>query len=175
MKKWITIGIGCILAVSSYSKEYPNILLITADDMNWNSVGVYNSTVAGTTPNIDRLASQGMKFDYAYVQIALCTPSRQVMLSGNHSHQTMTRCFTEIERVGPTLPDILKQNGYFIANINKQQNYYDWDKAINEDETGKGRDIPFQKLTVAGIIEEAKEKPWFIMMNFNDPHRPFYE
>lgn len=175
MKRFITIVIGCILAVSSYSKEYPNILLITADDMNWNSVGVYNSTVAGTTPNIDKLASQGMKFDYAYVQIALCTPSRQVMLSGNHSHQTMTRCFTEIERVGPTLPDLLKQNGYFIANINKEQDFYDWDKAINENESGQGRDIPFQKRAVEAIMEEAGGKPWFIMMNFNDPHRPFYE
>lgn len=175
MNKWtgIKVAIGCMLVHVSYAQERPNILLITADDMNWNSVGVYNSTVACTTPNIDKLACKGMKFDYAYVPIALCTPSRQVMLSGNHSHQTMTRCFTEIERVGPTLPDILKQNGYFIANINKQQDFYDWDKAITEDESGRGRDIPFQKRAVAGIIEEAKENPWFIMMNFNDPHRSF--
>jgi N-sulfoglucosamine sulfohydrolase len=175
MNKWsgIKVAIGCMLVHGSYAQERPNILLITADDMNWNSVGVYNSTVAGSTPNIDRLASQGMKFDYAYVPIALSTPSRQVMLSGNHSHQTMTRCFTEIERVGPTLPDILKQNGYFIANINKQQDFYDWDIAITENESGRGRDIPFQKRAVAGIIEEAKENPWFIMMNFNDPHRSF--
>ena len=151
-----------------------NILLITADDMNWNSVGVYNSTLARTTPNIDKLAGEGMRFDYAYVQMAMCTPSRQVMLSGNHSHQTMTRGFTEIERLGPALPDILKANGYYIANINKEQDFYEWDRALTEDSTGSGRDIPYQGKAVAGIISDAGEKPWFIMMNFNDPHRPFH-
>jgi N-sulfoglucosamine sulfohydrolase len=174
VKKVITL-IGLFLFLNSTAEDHPNILLITADDMNWNSVGVYNSTIAGTTPNIDKLASQGMKFDYAYVQMAMCTPSRQVMLSGSHSHQTMTRGFTEIERVGPALPDILKQNGgYFIANINKEQDFYDWDVALTENETASGRDIPYQKKAVAGIINEAGNKPWFIMMNFNDPHRPFY-
>ena len=131
----------------------PNILLITADDMSWDSVGVYGCPVEEITPNIDRLASEGIQFDYGYVQIAICTPSRQVMLSGSHSHQTMTRCFTELERVGPALPDVLKQNGYHIANINKQQDFYDWDTAIKETESGFGRDIPFHSETVSGIIE----------------------
>jgi len=159
VKKVITL-IGLFLFLNSTAEDRPNILLITADDMNWNSVGAYNSTVAGTTPNIDKLATQGMKFDYAYVQMAMCTPSRQVMLSGSHSHQTMTRGFTEIERVGPALPDILKQNGgYFIANINKEQDFYDWDVALTENETASGRDIPYQKKAVAGIINEAGNKP----------------
>ncbi len=174
MKKWILCFLACISMYSTFAKERPNILLITADDMNWNSVGVYNSTVAGTTPHIDRFATEGMKFDYAYVQMAMCTPSRQVMLSGNHSHQTKTRGFTEIERLGPALPDILKENGYFIANLNKEQDFYDWDIAFTEDSTGVGRDIPYQEKAISGIIENAGEKPWFIMMNFNDPHRPFH-
>ena len=168
-------SLGLIMAVHVMVAQGPNILLITADDMNWNSVGVYNSTVAATTPNIDRLASEGMRFDYAYVQMAMCTPSRTVMLSGNHSHQTMTRGFTEIERLGPALPDILKAKGYYIANLNKEQDFYEWDKTYTEDETGVGRNIPYQKKAVAGIIRDAGEKPWFIMMNFNDPHRPFHQ
>lgn len=61
-----------------------NILLITADDLNWDSVGSYGCPVQDITPNIDRLASQGIQFDYGYVNIAICTPSRQVMLSGLH-------------------------------------------------------------------------------------------
>ena len=77
---------------------HPNILLITADDMNWDSVGVYGCPVEATTPHIDKLASEEIQFDYAYVQIAVCTPSRQVMLSGSHSHQTMTRCFMAASR-----------------------------------------------------------------------------
>ncbi len=167
-------GLASLLVGGSALAERPNILLITADDLSWDSVGVYGCPVEETTPNIDRLASEGIQFDYGYVQIAICTPSRQVMLSGSHSHQTMTRCFTEMERVGPTLPDVLKQNGYHIANINKQQNHYDWDTAIKETESGFGRDIPFHGEAVRGVIETAGEKPWFVMANFNDPHRPFH-
>lgn len=54
---------GC--ASNAEEASFPNILLITADDMNWNSVGVYSSTLAETTPNIDRLAGEGYRFDYA--------------------------------------------------------------------------------------------------------------
>jgi N-sulfoglucosamine sulfohydrolase len=124
-------GLASLLVAGVALAERPNILLITADDLSWDSVGVYGCPVEETTPNIDRLASEGIQFDYGYVQIAICTPSRQVMLSGSHSHQTMTRCFTEMERVGPTLPDVLKQNGYHIANINKRQNHYEWDTTID--------------------------------------------
>tara|TARA_B100000809_G_scaffold264243_1_gene319559 strand:- start:14099 stop:15610 length:1512 start_codon:yes stop_codon:yes gene_type:complete len=169
----VAVFIGTIQGVQSQKK--PNILLITADDMNWDSVGVYNSTVADITPNIDRLASEGFRFDYAFVPLAMCTPSRQIMLSGNHSHQTMTRGFTELERRGAALPDILKSSGYYIANINKEQDYYDWDKAVTEVETNKGRNIPANVKAVKSIIKASGKKPWFIMMNFNDPHRPFYE
>jgi N-sulfoglucosamine sulfohydrolase len=169
------LGIFCLTPASVLAR--PNILLITADDMHWDSVGVYGCPVAATTPNIDRLAADGFRFHYAYVPISLCTPSRQVMLSGNHSHQTQTREFTELERVGPALPDLLKQNGYYLANLNKQQDYYEWDTAITEDESGFGRDVPFFKRAVGGIIATAKRKnqPWFIMANSNDPHRPFYD
>jgi N-sulfoglucosamine sulfohydrolase len=72
------------------------------------------------------------------------------------------------------LPDVLKQNGYHIANINKRQNHYEWDTTIDESESGFGRDIPFHGEAVRGIIETTGENPWFIMANFNDPHRPFH-
>ena len=73
----------------SHANPRPNILFMTADDMHWDSVGVYRSPVRGISPNLDRLAKEGILFRHAFVQIAICTPSRQVMLSGNHSHQTL--------------------------------------------------------------------------------------
>lgn len=152
----------------------PNILLITADDMNWDSVGVYGCPVANITPHIDALAAQGMQFDYAYVNIAICTPSRQVMLTGSHSHQTMTRGFTNVERIGPTLPDVLTQHGYFTAQVNKQQSVYDWNVSINEADTDFGRNVGRQGALARQIIENAATKPWFLVYNLNDPHRPFH-
>jgi N-sulfoglucosamine sulfohydrolase len=181
-KPWIARTLAvfgiCLVSLMPFSvSARPNILLITADDMHWDSVGAYGCPVSATTPNIDRLAAEGFRFQYAYVPISLCTPSRQVMLSGNHSHQTQTREFTELERVGPALPDLLKAQGYYLANLNKQQDYYEWDTAITEDESGFGRDVPFFKKAVNEIIGTAKSKnqPWFIMANSNDPHRPFYD
>jgi len=149
----------------SQANPRPNILFMTADDMHWDSVGVYQSPVKGITPHLDRLAKQGFMFRHAYVQIAICTPSRQVMLSGNHSHQTITRCFTPVERIGPTLPDVLKENSYYLANINKRQNHYPWDTRIDEEESACGRDVSFYNEALTRIIKEARgrNKPFFII------------
>lgn len=56
---------------SSYASPRPNILFMTADDMHWDSVGVYQSPVKGITPHLDRLAGEGFMFRHAYVQIAI--------------------------------------------------------------------------------------------------------
>ena len=154
----------------------PNILLITTDDMNWDSVGVYGCPVEETTPHIDQLARQGMQFDYGFVNIAVCTPSRHVILSGSHSHQTMTRGFTKIERVGPAIPDVLKENGYYTVEVNKQQEVYEWDRTVHEIHTGYGRDISFHQAFMPQVIQTAADanKPWFVVYNLNDPHRPYF-
>ena len=60
-----------------------NILLFTADDMNFDSSGVYGGPVKDLTPHIDGLAAQGLRFEYAYTTVAVCQPSRQVMLTGS--------------------------------------------------------------------------------------------
>ena len=70
------------------SKVKPNVLLITVDDMNYNSVGVFGAVVPGTTPNIDKLASQGMRFENAHVTIAVCQPSRGVLATGMYPHRS---------------------------------------------------------------------------------------
>jgi len=69
----------------SAAESRPNILFIVSDDHATRAVSAYgNSLVA--TPNIDRIAKNGMRFDRAYVGNALCGPSRATMLTGMHSH-----------------------------------------------------------------------------------------
>ena len=53
-----------------------SILLITVDDMNWDSVGVYGAALPNLTPNIDALAAEGLRFENAHVTIAICQPTR---------------------------------------------------------------------------------------------------
>ena len=60
----------------------PNILFITADDMNWDSPGCFGGRTPDITPHIDRLAGEGMRFKQAHVTIAVCTPCRSVLLTG---------------------------------------------------------------------------------------------
>ena len=66
-------------------KERPNILLIMADDMGWSDIGCYGGEI--DTPNLDRLAEQGMRFTQFY-NTAKCFPTRAALLTGLYSHQT---------------------------------------------------------------------------------------
>ncbi len=65
----------------------PNIVLIIADDMNWNDCGAYGHPRI-RTPNIDRLAANGMRFNHAYLTASSCSPSRSSIITGKYPHNT---------------------------------------------------------------------------------------
>jgi hypothetical protein len=71
--------------------DRPNILPLTVDDMSADSVGVFGSKLAGTTPNMDKLASQSLRFADAHVTVGNCMPCRNVLLSGLYSHNNKTK------------------------------------------------------------------------------------
>ena len=79
-----------ILCVNSCAVREPdqpvNFLLITADDLEWSSVGVYGSQVENITPSIDKLAAEGLRFTNAHVNIAVCQPGRQSLMTGRYPH-----------------------------------------------------------------------------------------
>ena len=64
----------------------PNIVLILADDLGWSDLGCYGADLH-ETPNLDRLAQQGMRFTDAYA-MSVCTPSRAALLTGQHAHNS---------------------------------------------------------------------------------------
>ena len=67
--------------------ERPNIILIIADDMNWNDCGAYGHPSI-RTPNIDSLARDGLKFNHAYLTVSSCSPSRSSIITGKYPHNT---------------------------------------------------------------------------------------
>ena len=67
---------------SAYAKQ-PNILFCIADDWGWPHAGAYGDPVV-KTPTFDRVASEGVMFDYAYVSSPSCTPSRNALLTGQY-------------------------------------------------------------------------------------------
>ena len=108
------------LAVS----EKPNIVLIYADDLGYGDVGCYGATKI-QTPNIDRLAQDGLRFTDAHSSSATCTPSRYAMLTGEYAFRKKGTGVLPgdanliIEPGRTTLPSMLKRAGYFTGVVGK--------------------------------------------------------
>jgi N-sulfoglucosamine sulfohydrolase len=162
----------------------PNLLVITVDDMSADSVGAFGSRVPEITPNIDKLAAQGMRFDRAHVQVANCMPSRNVMWSGRYPQSNKVEGFYQVRDPGyPTLVDLAKSAGYFTAIYHKIKDStpyfpYGWDELLGTSPATAGRnpkDANAYALAAADGIQSAKKagKPFFLLINIADPHVPF--
>ncbi len=109
-----------ILPITRPSKT-PNILFIFTDDHASHAIGAYGSRFPeDITPNLDRLASEGMRFSRCAVTNSICAPSRAVILTGKHSH--LNGVLTNAERFDGaqmTFPKLLKEEGYRTALFGK--------------------------------------------------------
>jgi arylsulfatase A-like enzyme len=118
---------------SKSSKLRPNIVYILADDLGYGDVGVYNKASKISTPNIDRLAQQGMIFTDAHSADAVCTPSRYGILTGDYGWRGSLKKGalggygkSIIEENSVTVAELLKQNGYSTAMSGKWHLGLDW-------------------------------------------------
>src|SRR5687767_5804994 len=93
-------------------KLRPNFVIMIADDMAWDDCGPYGNR-AVRTPNIDRLASQGMRFDRAILTCSSCSPSRASILTGRYPHNTdAEQLHWPLPRPQVTFVEKLKASGY---------------------------------------------------------------
>ncbi len=167
------------LATTAFGAERPNILLVTADDLGLQ-LGCYGDTIA-TTPALDALAKEGVRFTRGYVTQASCSPSRSSMLSGPHPHQNgqiglSHRGFAMRDPGIPTLPSVLKEAGYSTGILGKL--HIKPTAAFPFDFVGvpfaDARDPVKVAASFNGFFEKADAaKPFFFMCNFSDPHEPF--
>jgi len=106
---------------SSFAQNKPNIIFILADDYGYGEVGIYGADNY-KTPNIDKLATTGLKFNHCYTA-ALCGPSRAMLLTGRYAFRTgatnqdATGQFTP--QAETMIPKMLKKAGYVSASIGK--------------------------------------------------------
>lgn len=194
-------------AVSGYSQsaapqDSPNIIVMYSDDHTAQSIGAYHEALNyglkldhTPTPNIDRMAEAGMRFDNAFVTNSICKPSRAVMLSGLHSHKNGV--LTNLENISKdleTFPVLLQQAGYQTAMIGKwhlgnedapqgfdyfevlygQGPYYnptmrtpDGDVDYYGHTTGIITDIALRWLR----LQRDRDKPFMMIYNHKAPHR----
>ena len=102
-------------------RQKPNILFIMSDDHAANAVSCYGSRLAkvARTPNIDRIAKDGMLFKNCFVTNSICTPSRATIFTGKYSHINGVYKFTALDQRQVTLPKLLQKAGYHTAIIGK--------------------------------------------------------
>jgi len=184
------MGLGAALMVSGQGqmfaadkrKKRPNILLITADDMNWDAPGCFGGQTPDITPNIDRLASEGMRFAYAHITIAVCQPSRSVLMTGRYPHRNGAEGFQPINTNVPTLQESLHKAGYLNGILGKVKHLapiekFKWDMVRDIGELGQGRDPKLYYKFARDFFQQAanKNQPFFLMANSHDPHRPYHD
>src|SRR5436190_11805317 len=121
---WIGVPFLLFVAESVSAAEHarkPNVLLIVVDDLN-NDLGCFGNRVV-QSPHIDRIAAQGVRFERAYCQYALCAPSRWSFLSGLRPETTGIFEFKTLlrSRIPDVvfLPQLFRQNGYYTAGMGK--------------------------------------------------------
>ena len=100
-------------------KKQPNILFIMADDHASKAISSYDGGI-NYTPNIDRIANEGIRFDHCYVTNSICTPSRASIITGTYNHvNAVTTLETPINNRIPNVAKHLKTGGYQTAIIGK--------------------------------------------------------
>lgn len=155
-------------SASATPRRRLNVLFIIADDLNVH-LGSYGYDVA--TPNIDRLAARGRRFDHAYAQVAMCSPSRSSLLSGWRPERTdiwtnLTPVRQHLHGARP-LQEHFRANGYFAGRIGKiyegaMSDQFDWD--IDDEAATPSEDGRRDDDNVRGA--------WWIATANDDAHEP---
>lgn len=190
-------------------EEFPNILLIVADDMG-QDMRCYGDTIANT-PNLDRLANENVLFENAYVTTASCSPSRSSILTGLYPHQNgqigLSHHGFNMHKAYQNIASVAKEKDYTTGLLGKLHvkpfNSFPFDYTVSIDfplDTHLKGGYNHDSVTVIeidGTKHKAKVKyaqtikrvadsadvffsrldndPFFLMVNFLDPHHPFYD
>ena len=103
------------MADKSGAPQRPNIVFITADDMNFDSSNAYGGPIKDLTPNLNRLAEEGLRFQQAYSTVAVCQPVREIMHTGLYPHRNGAMGFFPLKPEIRTLNQQLHDAGYLIS------------------------------------------------------------
>ncbi len=121
------VVMALLMAAPTQGATKPNIIVIMADDLGWGDLGCYGAKDL-KTPNIDRLAAEGMKFDTFRANCPVCSPTRASLLTGRYPDRVgvpgvirthNNNSWGYLTPSGPTLPQVLRNHGYHATMIGK--------------------------------------------------------
>lgn len=165
------------LFVQIQADQRPDLLIITADDMNQDSVGVYGSSIPDATPNIDAMAKAGLYFQHAHAASTACKPSRVAIQTARVGHRSGGEGFHHLRFKNiPTLTKTLKDADYRVGVIGKVRHstpyeHTPWDLEV---EVGRRTDEIISLVDRFITESRAANQPYFLMVNSHDPHQPYY-
>ena len=167
--------------------KQPNIVLLSVDDMNCDSIGVFGCQVEGITPNIDALAAESLRFEHAHVHASSCVPSRNIILTGQYLWNSGVEGFYNLPpsvKKNYIIPEFFRDHGYFTMIRGKASHstpYYPhpgWDIDFDGEKRIKDnirKPQTFYTYTKEGVEEaKASGKPFFYSINLYDPHTALY-
>lgn len=177
--------------------QRPNILFIMSDDHASHAMSCYGSRI-NRTPNLDRIADGGMRFDNCFCTNSICTPSRAVILTGTYNHVNgVTTLDSRLDGRQVTMPKLLQAAGYQTAIVRKWhlghggnadptgfdywnvlpgQGLYHNPEMI---EMGKRKTFPgyatdlITDFSLEWLKQRDPERPFFLMCHHKAPHRPW--
>lgn len=177
MKVAFQLVAAILLPLAGLRASQPlNILFFTSDDMNFDSTAVCGGPIKDLTPNVDRLAAEGLRFEYAYSTVAVCQPVRQTMFCGLYPHRSGSMGFFGIKPEVRTLNEQLRDAGYLISCFGKGKHLQPSEKFCSDvgDDTISRKPSKLAEAT-RSFLRKAREqgRPFFHNVNCYDPHRPF--
>jgi len=148
----------------------PNFVIIIADDVNWNDVGAYGHPRI-RTPNIDRMATEGIKFEWAFLTCSSCSPSRSSIMTGRYPHSTGAQnLHMPLPADQVVFARLLKDAGYYTASRGKW--HLGDDAKVHVDTVADSLPSGCEKWTDA-LRGRPKDKPFLMWFASHDAHRPY--
>lgn len=159
-------GLAAPAAARQSGGALPNFVFLISDDHSWSDLGCYGNA-AVRTPNLDRMAAEGMRFNHCYVASPQCSPNRSAIFTGCAPHTTATsRLHTPMPDWEPSFLEPLKERGYFAGAFRKVHQGPSFDRRW--DFYGD-RTVAFEKFFDAA----PAGRPFWLQLGFTDPHRPY--